>query len=151
MKVTTRKAVATDLPKIVLLLASDSLTGKREEYTTPVLQAYQQAFDEIAADANNFLMVAEINGEVVGTLQITFIPYLTCRGGKRALVEAVFVDENYRGQGIGRKMMQDVIARAKKQRCTMVELTTNKARPRAHHFYESLGFKGTHTGMKLQL
>src|SRR5690606_6911587 len=100
---------------------------------------------------SNELVVAEVDGEVAGTLQLTFIPYLTAQGGKRALVEAVFVDERVRGQGVGRKLMQWAIARAREKGCHMVQLTTNKQRPEAHRFYESLGLVGPHYGMKLLL
>jgi GNAT superfamily N-acetyltransferase len=47
--------------------------------------------------------------------------------------------------------MQWAIARAREAGCRMVQLTTNKRRPAAHRFYESLGFVPSHTGMKLLL
>lgn len=146
-----REAVAEDLSAVVRLLAADSLTGKREKYSVPLAECYEKAFREIMASSCNELLVAEVDGAVVGTLQLTFIPYLTNQGGKRALVEAVFVDEQRRGQGIGRKMMVRAIERAREENCRMVQLTTNKSRPQAHRFYESLGFVGTHVGMKLFL
>lgn len=151
MKVTIREAKMQDLPEIIRLLAADTLTGKREEYLSPLPEAYYKAFEEIARDANSELLVGELDGAIVGTFQLTFIPYLTGQGGKRALIEAVFVDEQYRGHGIGRQLMQWAIARAQQENCRMVQLTTNKARPQAHCFYESLGFVGSHTGMKLIL
>src|SRR5690606_16092012 len=102
-------------------------------------------------DSRNELVVITSEHEIIGTLQLTFLPYLTCLGGKRALVEAVFVDERYRGQGVGRQLFQWVFATARAAGCHMVQLTTNTQRPAAHRFYESLGFVGTHTGMKLYL
>src|SRR5690606_2442744 len=101
-----KPATRDDLPKIICLLAQDEIAGSREKFEQPLPQEYSEAFEEIARSESNELVVAEVDGEVVGTLQLTFIPYLTARGGRRALVEAVFVDERVRGQGVGRKLMQ---------------------------------------------
>jgi ribosomal protein S18 acetylase RimI-like enzyme len=91
------------------------------------------------------------DGEIVGTLQITFTPSISFQGGKRATIESVRVDEKYRGQGIGKELMLWAIERAKKENCFAVQLTTNAERTDAHRFYENLGFKGSHLGMKLDL
>jgi GNAT superfamily N-acetyltransferase len=151
MNVTMRAAVQDDLPEIVRLLAADAVTGNRERYSDPLLPSYEEAFREISQDPNNELIVADLNGAVIGTLQLTFIPNLTLRGGKRALVEAVFIDQQYRGQGIGKKLMQWAIERARQRNCRMIQLTTNKARHDAQRFYEALGFTGSHIGMKYKL
>lgn len=146
-----KPATRDDVPEIIRLLAQDEIAGSREKYQLPLPQEYFDAFEKIARSESNELVVVEIGGEVVGTLQLTFIPYLTAQGGKRALVEAVFVDERFRGQGVGRRLMEWAIARAREEGCHMVQLTTNKQRPEAHRFYESLGFAPSHTGMKLLL
>jgi len=96
-------------------------------------------------------VVVEANGEVIGTLQLTFIPYLTFCGGKRAQIEAVRVDQRYRSLGIGNKLIAWAIARARQERCHLVQLTTSASRPDAHRFYLRLGFVADHVGMKLEL
>jgi len=146
-----RRATRQDVPEIVRLLAEDTLSGGRERYETPLPSCYYDAFDEIKEDSRNELIVVTHNNEIIGTLQLTLLPYLTCQGSKRALVEAVFVDERYRGQGVGKQLFQWVFDKARAAGCHMVQLTTNTQRPAAHRFYESLGFVGTHTGMKLYL
>jgi len=151
MKLTFRQATREDLPEIVRMLADDFLGATRERFETPLPESYVKAFDEIEADKNNELIVAEINGEIVGTLQITFTPSISFQGGKRATVESVRVDEKYRGQGIGKELMLWAIERARKENCFAVQLTTNAERQEAHRFYENLGFKGSHLGMKLYL
>jgi len=88
---------------------------------------------------------------IVGTLQITFTPSISFQGGKRAMVESVRVDRKYRGQGIGKNLMLWAINRAKEENCFAIQLTTNADRKDAHRFYENLGFKGSHLGMKLYL
>ena len=149
--VTFRTATIDDLPDIVRMLADDFLGGQREQYEDPLPESYVQAFEEIDADPNNRLVVAAVDGRVVGTLQLTFTPSLSYRGGKRATVESVRVDKELRGSGIGREMMLWAIELAKAEGCVSMQLTTNAERTDAHRFYEALGFKGSHVGMKVTL
>src|SRR5688572_536000 len=104
MNLTFREATREDLPEIVRMLADDYLGAQREHFEDPLPESYVKAFEEIAADKNNELIVAETDGAVVGTLQITFTPSISFQGGKRATVESVRVDERYRGRGIGREL-----------------------------------------------
>jgi GNAT superfamily N-acetyltransferase len=113
--------------------------------------AYWRAFEAIAADARNLLVVAELDRRVVGTLQLTFIPSLTFVGGERAQIEAVHVDGRHRGRGLGGAMLRWAIERARERGCRLVQLTTDKRRPDALRLYESLGFQATHEGLKLRL
>ena len=154
-----RRARREDLPEIVRMLADDFLGAERERYENPLPESYLRAFEEIEADKNNELIVAELpaaagdsdNGEIVGALQITFTPSISFQGGKRATVESVRTDAKHRGQGLGKKLMEWAIERARQEDCVFVQLTTNSERTDAHRFYENLGFKGSHLGMKLRL
>jgi GNAT superfamily N-acetyltransferase len=146
-----RQATIEDLPQIVRMLADDFLGEQRERFEDPLPESYIKAFCEIKADRNNGLIVAELHGEIVGTLQLTFTPSISCQGGKRATVESVRVDEKHRGQGIGREMMLWAVERAKSEGCISMQLTTNTDRVDAHRFYENLGFSKSHFGMKLKL
>ena len=92
-----------------------------------------------------------MDGVIVGTLQITFTPSISFQGGKRATIESVRVDAPFRGQGIGKELMIWAINRAREENCFAVQLTTNSERQDAHRFYENLGFKSSHAGMKLYL
>jgi ribosomal protein S18 acetylase RimI-like enzyme len=140
-----------NLAAIVRLLSDDPLGTKRERYETPLPEGYLRAFDAIDADPNNELEVACRGGEVVGVLQLTFIPYLTYQGGWRALIEAVRIDSKHRSQGLGKAMFAWAIERSRSRGCHLVQLTTDKSRPEAKRFYESLGFSASHEGMKLHL
>lgn len=133
------------------MLADDFLGATRERYENPLPKSYVKAFEEIEADKHNDLIVAEMNGEIVGTLQLTFTPSIAFQGGKRATVESVRVEDKFRGQGIGREMMLWAIERARQENCIFLQLTTNATRKDAHRFYEKLGFKSSHLGMKLIL
>ena len=96
-----RPAARHDVAAIVALLADDVLGAQREANTDPLPDAYFDAFERIDADPNQELVVLEHDGEVVGTLQLTFIPYLTHRGGTRAQIEAVRIAGDHRGEGLG--------------------------------------------------
>ena len=151
MDIIFRTATLDDLPEIVLMLADDILGRQRERYEDPLPESYVRAFGEIEADPNNQLIVAEIKGEVIGTLQLTYAPSISFQGGKRATVESVRVDERFRGQGIGRELMLWAIERARTDGCISMQLTTNSEREDAHRFYRNLGFTSSHIGMKLKL
>jgi GNAT superfamily N-acetyltransferase len=146
-----RKAAHGDLPEVVRLLADDPLGARRERYELPLPASYLTAFDAIEADPNNELVVACMDGRIVGVLQITFIPYLTYQGTWRALIEGVRVDSGVRSAGIGKALLERAIARSRERGCRLVQLTTDKSRADARRFYEKLGFVASHEGMKLQL
>jgi GNAT superfamily N-acetyltransferase len=146
---TFRRAVRADLPEIVRLLADDPLGAKREEYVLPLPERYHAAFEVIDRDPNQELVVVEFRGKVVGVLQLTYIPYMTYRGSWRALIEGVRIDSSLRSAGIGRKLFTWAIERVRDKGCHMLQLTSDKTRPDAIRFYESLGFVASHEGMKL--
>jgi GNAT superfamily N-acetyltransferase len=143
-----RKATRSDLMEIVGILANDPLGALREHLQHP--EKYQQAFELIDKDDNQELIVVENEGgEIIGTFQLTFIQYLTHQGGIRAQVESVRVRDDQRGKGIGEQMFQWAIHRAKQKGAHLVQLTSDKKRLDAIRFYERLGFKASHEGMKL--
>ncbi len=145
-----RKAIRSDVPFIVAMLAHDKLGSQREDYRDPLPEVYYQAFSAIDSDPNQELMVVENEEqEVIGTLQLTFIPYLTYQGGIRAQIEAVRIREDQRGQGLGEQLFQWAINRAREKGAHLLQLTTDKKRPDALRFYEKLGFRASHEGMKL--
>ena len=144
-----RQAELKDLASIVALLADDPLGVKRELFTEPLPETYVKAFEAIDRDPNIELIVVSFKDEVVGVLQLMYIPNLTYQGSWRALIEGVRVAKSYRSRGVGRQMFEWAIERAKSRGCRMLQLTTDKARPDAVRFYERLGFKASHEGMKL--
>ncbi|WP_289040354.1 GNAT family N-acetyltransferase [uncultured Zobellia sp.] len=147
-----RKATESDLPAIVQLLANDKLGKLREDYKVPLPQKYYDAFNAINGDKNQELMVfVNETEQVIGTMQLSFIPYLTYQGGVRAQIEAVRVHEDYRSKGIGRQLFKWAIQRAGEKGAHVVQLTTDKKRPDALKFYQNLGFTASHEGMKLHL
>ncbi|UXS01052.1 GNAT family N-acetyltransferase [Agrobacterium tumefaciens] len=146
-----RKAIEADLPAIIDLLANDVLGASRESTQPEDMERYRAAFRDITGDANQFLCVAEDGDEIVGTFQLTVIPGLSRGGAKRAQIEAVRVAQSRRNEQIGEAMFKWAIDYSRSQGCALVQLTTDKARPDAHRFYDRLGFEPTHIGYKLRL
>jgi len=146
-----RQATEADLVALVNLLADDELGATREDASCPLNQSYIAAFNNINNDPNNELIVVENQHELTGMLQLTFIPYLTHIGSWRCLIEGVRIARSYRGMGLGNKLINWCIERAKQKNCSIIQLTSDKLRPDALRFYESLGFKASHEGYKLKL
>ena len=146
-----RHASPKDLSAIASLLADDPLGAKREAYTAPLPESYDRAFEAIDRDPSNEVVVAEFEGRVIGVLQLTVIPNIAYRGSWRAQIEGVRIAAELRSSGIGRKLFEWAIDRARRRGCHLVQLTTDKARPDAIRFYDGLVFVASHEGMKLHL
>ena len=144
-----RPAARDDILAIVALLADDPLGRTREDPGD--LAAYLAAFDDIAAQHGNSVLVAEQEGHVIGCLQLTVIPGLARHGAKRGQIEGVRVSAACRGLGIGERLIRHAIEASRAAGCTLVQLTSDKSRPDAHRFYERLGFVASHAGFKLSL
>ena len=151
MTIPFREARAEDLPRLVEMLADDTLGATRERFEDPLPAEYRAAFEAIAADPNQQLLVAERAGDVVGTLQLTFIPSITRLGAWRSQIEGVRVASEARGEGLGRALVEEALRRSRERGVKLVQLTTDKQRPDALRFYEDLGFTSTHEGLKLHL
>lgn len=148
---THRKATLNDLPRLIELLLEDELGSSRESRSSELDGGYIKAFHKIDSDPNQYLMVVENGDEIIGTCHLTIMPSLTFIGSTRMQIEAVRVAGKYRGQKIGSWMFDQAISYAKENDVSIVQLTTNKKRPKAKHFYEKLGFEASHEGMKLYL
>jgi GNAT superfamily N-acetyltransferase len=146
-----REARAHDLTDIARLYEEDDLHAASSEPQDDTSQAYRSALDAIQRDPNNRVYVAELDGAVVGTFQLTFIQQLTYGGALVAQLESVVVSASARSRGVGTHMLRWTIEAAKQRGCLRIQLTSNVRRTRAHAFYERLGFVASHKGMKLLL
>ncbi|MER6672084.1 GNAT family N-acetyltransferase [Streptomyces sp. NPDC000983] len=144
-----RPATGDDLPAIVAMLADDPLGARREspEDLTP----YVAALERLSRDPNQHQMVAERDGRVVGTLQLTIVPGLSRQGATRSIIEAVRVHADERGSGLGTRFIEWAVEESRRQGCQLVQLTSDTSRTDAHRFYERLGFTASHVGFKLAL
>lgn len=148
MSVIWRAARRDDVPAVVALLADDGLGQGRDGDD---LSGYLAAFERMQAEGGNLLIVGEAQGRVVACYQITMISGLSLMAARRAQVESVRVAADLRGAGLGAALMMDAEARARAGGCTLIQLTSNRARERAHGFYARLGYEPTHLGFKKPL
>lgn len=152
--VTIRRARREDVERIaeLIMLGAATQTMTADEIAAEARHpGYAAAFAEIEASRDNALFVAERDGAVVGTFQVTLIPGLVARGRMRAKFESVHVAPERRGHGIGRIMIAHALAYAREHGAGMAELSSNKSRLDAHRFYVNLGFSQSHEGFKIEL
>jgi GNAT superfamily N-acetyltransferase len=146
-----RPATAADLPFLVPLLAIDDVAAAADDWPPPDAPQFVAALDAIAADPNQRLYVAELDGAPVGTLQLTFIPGLMRHGLWRGVIESVHIVPEQRSKGLGSEMIRWAVEQCREKGCSVVQLTSNKKRLDAHRFYRTLGFAQSHEGFKLSL
>lgn len=151
MNLLYRSAKEADLQDLIAMLADDELGVQREDASVPLNLNYIKAFNHIDSDPNNELIVVTSDQDVVGMFQLTFIPYLTYTGSWRCLIEGVRIHSKFRGKGIGKQVFGWAIDRARERDCHLIQLTSDKKRPEALRFYESLNFTASHEGFKFHL
>ena len=107
-----RAAVEGDIPRI-LELYEDQLvidaSPSETEYDSS-LDDYRRAFSEIKAMPRCELIVAEEQGEVIGTAMLVIVPNLSHKALPWAVVENVVVDSKHRRRGIGKLLMESLIS-----------------------------------------
>jgi GNAT superfamily N-acetyltransferase len=145
---TVRLARPGDAPRLAALLAAGSLRGTED--ASDVL-AYGSALEEISDTPGSDVLVAVLDGEVVGVCQLITFRHLQERGGRCAEIESVHVAEGVRSSGIGGALVEAAVARAAAAGCYRVQLTSDKSRTAAHRFYLRHGFEASHEGFKRYL
>ena len=138
-EINIRGAERRDLSFIIKLLADDPLGANREDSTMPPNALYLKAWDEISKNNSAEIFVVEDDNQIVGVAQIDYLQYLTYKGGVRAQIEGVRIHKEYRNKGIGKKLFNFLIDKAKQRGCHLVQLSTDKTRPEAEYFTKVLG------------
>ena len=146
-----RHATEKDIPRILELYRQLALTPPPSDASQPSLEAYQRVFKEIYSTPGYQLLVAVEDGEILGTTVLVILPGIAHGVSPFAVVEYVVVDEKQRRRGVGKLLMDYVIARAKEAGCYKIMLTSDKRRDEAHEFYRSLGFETSAHGFRLYL
>jgi ribosomal protein S18 acetylase RimI-like enzyme len=142
-----RKAETRDLRAVVDLLTADAVAGPRGV----AFETFERMFAEMLEDRNQLLAVAEQNGAVIGCLQITIIPGLSRGATRRGQIEGMRIHSAQRGRGHGSAFVVWAVAECRARGCTLVQLTTDRQRTGPLQFYERLGFRNSHYGLKLEI
>jgi GNAT superfamily N-acetyltransferase len=141
-----RRAVEKDIPRILELYRQ--LSFEPEKFRPSPVNECQKVFRKMSQYPDYTLLVAEDNGQVVGTTVLAILPGFAHGTSPFAVVEYVVVDEKFRSKGIGKLMMNSVKSLAKEAGCYKIMLTSDNRRERAHKFYTSLGFEPSAQGFR---
>lgn len=101
-----------------------------------------KAFNVSLASKNIHILVAEIEGQIVGTGTLHTGHYSTWTDTWYGHMEDIYVHEDFRRMGIARGIVQELLDTACKLGLSRVELHTLKTNKKAQELYESIGFRG---------
>ena len=138
------KAKLKNLKDLIYLLFEDDLGKERENLRNISMNKYKKAFTKIIKDSNNEIFIMILNDQIIGMMQLTFIPGLSMQGMTRCQIESVRIKKEYRDRGYGSKLINKGIEIAKINKCGLIQLTSNKKRKKAINFYKKLGFLSLH-------
>ena len=117
-----------------------------------ITEKMREKFTDLKTNDNYIYLSAFIQGNLVGSILGIVCESLYGECEPFLVIEDFIVDENYRQQGIGSALIEELEERAKKQGCTHIILVTEKERKGAIRFYETAGYKkGQHQGFKKSL
>ena len=141
-----RTATKADIPRILELYRQLAMDPTELEMVRAEPEFSRKAFREMAALEGYYLLVAEADGEVVGTTVLVILPGLAHGISRWGVVEFMVVDKAYRSRGIGRALMDHAAGIAQTAGCYKIMLGSNKKRTDAHRFYHRAGYEATHEG-----
>jgi GNAT superfamily N-acetyltransferase len=141
--ISVRKATPDDLHSIVVLL------GELQTPSTAV--ADTDAWNAMLDQSGRTILIAERDGDPVGTTDLWIAPTLLHGAVPRAFVNYVAVRSSARRSGIGRAMMEDAHRRAAEAGCRDVLLVSGDHRPDTHRFYDALGYERCAVGFRMML
>ncbi|MGD0780879.1 MAG: GNAT family N-acetyltransferase [Dehalococcoidales bacterium] len=142
-----RPATGKDIPRLLELYQQLSMSPG--SYQKAPIADCKKVLAAASKVPGYSLLVAEENGEVIGTTVLAILPGFAHGTAPFAVIEYVVVDEKKRSQGIGKLLMEYCKDLAKKAGCYKIMLTSDKRRERAHKFYESIGFEASAEGFRL--
>ena len=142
-----RRAETRDLPHLLRVLAQLSQTAPLDSESKNV----QHAWEQIQIQSERALMVAEMDGQVVGTIDWYLTPNLTHDARPYITIENFVVDSAHRRRGVGGALLTAVIEEAQRAGCYKIQLQSDIKRGDAHRLYEAAGFKPSAQGYRRYL
>lgn len=138
-----RQAVCADLPAVYQLICA------LEETTFP-MELFTWGYEEMMANSNHVILVAESDSKIMGVLHLR-MEFQLHHCGKIAEIMELVVDEKYRSMGIGKQLFVAAEIAAKEHHCRQIEVTSNQKRGKAHRFYQREGMENTHYKFSKQI
>ncbi|PVH24477.1 GNAT family N-acetyltransferase [Sphingobacterium corticibacter] len=144
-----RKAVEADSEQVWVLMKELAIF---EEYIdvfaiTPHI-VKEKGFRKNPPDF--YCIVAEDNDKIAGILVYYFIPY-TAQNRPAIYMKELYVDENYRGQKIGKQLMNALKKEAELNNCKQIKWTVAPWNEAGITFYERLGAKENSDWLNFEL
>ena len=102
----------------------------------------------ICTDPNNCILVAETDGAVAGTIQVTICSAVAYGGRPNAFLEFFIVDPAYRRMGVGTKLCEAAEQVCMQYDVTCIEVVSGAERTQAHALYRKMGFDPTVKGFR---
>lgn len=134
-----------DVTAASLVIQGGSHAPEKEDETN--VEAYWRAIEETRRRDGDVL-VAELDGEVVGVCQVLIFPHFQHTGGWCAELESVHVRSDVRSRGVGAAMLTVAEEMARAHGCYRIQLTSRNFRTEAHRFYLAQGYELTSQGFK---
>lgn len=106
----------------------------------PDTEEMAAALERMVSDSTNRVIVAELDGAVVGTCQIIVYENLVRAPRRKAVIDSVVVGAEHRGLGIGKAMMRWVIEYLGHENCSHIGIASRFSRTVAQKMYEELRF-----------
>lgn len=91
----------------------------------------------VVKDPASIVLIVKDGATIVGVGVLVMFHDL---GGNRGRLEDIVVDEKYRGQGLGEKLVQKLIERAWEEKINRIGLTSKPDRVAANKLYQKVGF-----------
>ncbi|WP_280382756.1 GNAT family N-acetyltransferase [Nocardia wallacei] len=115
-----------------------ALAGLLPQLSTTAAPLTAELLEEVATSPSTQLLVARLDGDIVGALTLVVYAIPT---GLRARIEDVVVDQAARGRGVGKSLTTTALDIAKLRGARTVDLTSTPSKVAANHLYQQLGFK----------
>jgi GNAT superfamily N-acetyltransferase len=132
-----REAVVEDLPAVLALYGQPDI----DNGNVLDIESAESVFTLMRSYPSYRLFVACSGDRIVGTYSLVILDNMIHKGARSALVEAVIVSAECRGQGVGKAMMNHALDLCRSANCYKLALSSNLIRESAHDFYEHIGFK----------
>jgi len=133
-----RKARESDLPVIKgLMIELIEAVDNKEGFDIDIASENCRT---LLRDADSHILVAEINGSVIGVINFTTRKTIL-HSGSSGLIDELVVTKNYRGKGVGRQLIYAAAEKCRQLGCCELEVSTEFTNTNAREFYKSCGFE----------
>ena len=138
--ITIRESTYDDIPSLLELLYE---LGRPKPQKDDELETFTKLLKTYMQEDNKKILVAEIeNSKIVGMMSIVFLSRLN-QNTLEMYVPELIVSQNYRSNGIGKKLINFSIDIGKEKKCHRMRLESGNQRTESHKFYRNLGFENS--------